>query len=61
MIQNIIERLLADSPKLHTLSAEHAELLATYGVRVEPGPASHAVPPEVLRYFAQVVGRDDLT
>jgi len=61
MTQNIIDQLLADNPKLHTLSAEHAELLGTYGVRVEPGAANHAVPPEVLRYFAKVVKPDHLT
>lgn len=58
---DLIDRLLADQPKLHELSAEHAALIANYGVKVQPGPASWAVPPTVIHYLREVVKPDHLT
>jgi hypothetical protein len=51
-----IERLLNDGPQLHVLTEALAtQLTALTGRRFVPGGTSWAVPPEVIRYFAEVV------
>ena len=56
-----IDRLLSDNPKLHILSEGHAALLRSFGVNLQPGLISHAVPPELIRYFLRTVKPSDYT
>jgi predicted O-methyltransferase YrrM len=58
----IIERLIRDEPKLHYVSEELSQQIKTHtGLTFKPGPASWAVPKEVIRYFAKVVKSDHRT
>ncbi len=59
--QQTIEQLLSDNPNLHVLSQYYSELIASRGVPLKAGPTSHAVPPQIIRYFAEHVTSDHLT
>ncbi|MBV8715832.1 MAG: class I SAM-dependent methyltransferase [Chloroflexi bacterium] len=57
----LVERLIRELPKLHAVSQDDARWLTELGFPVEAGPVSWAVPPQVLRYFAEAVKPTDLT
>jgi predicted O-methyltransferase YrrM len=59
--QEIIECLLRENPKLHYASVEIARVVTESGHKLEPGPFSMAVAPEVIRYLAKIVKPDHLT
>src|SRR5205809_762843 len=59
--QDIVERLLRDNPQLHVLTDDQVATLRPFGMELKPGPASHAVPPEVIRYLAKSVKSSDRT
>jgi predicted O-methyltransferase YrrM len=43
------------------MSEEHSALLMRFGVDIKPGPTSHAVVPELIRYLSESVKSDYLT
>lgn len=61
MDQEIIERLLRENPKLHYLPAKLAKRASDHGYKMEPGPLSLAVSPEVIQYMARTVTSAHLT
>ena len=52
---DIVERLIADNPRLHYASADYARTVTGLIWQLDPGVYSMAVPPEVLRYFVRIV------
>ena len=42
-MSTLIERLLADNPRLHIMTKEHSALLTQFGVHIEPGPKGGTV------------------
>jgi predicted O-methyltransferase YrrM len=59
--QVCIERLISDSPKLHSINQNDAQWLTEHGLPTQAGPMNWAVPPQVIRYIAANVTAEHLT
>ena len=61
-MNNFVEQLLSERPKLHRLSEESAEEIRGYtGYVLEPGPMDWGVPENVMRYLAENIRETDQT